>query len=169
MDIADRLNPRGELLRYGLHVSFRRMTALPYGDGQAELLGLENGKRQNVLWIIRRRPRFCHAFTQLGTSFSLLGNVLAGFALSSTIDAHRFAQAGTRGPSAPGTGDTNRWAGYEHQRLQERSSLRENGFSSWDGLLSPSRTGLLQHRHSAVPCRRPLVSSRTRYYLIRST
>lgn len=71
MDMADRLNPRGELLRYGLHATLRRMTALPYSDGQAGLLGLENEKWQNVLRIVRRKTRFCHAFTLLESDFPL--------------------------------------------------------------------------------------------------
>ena len=86
MDMADRLNHRGKSFRCGLHVAFRRTTALPYGDGQAGLSGLENGKWQNVLWIIRRRARFCHAFTLFGSGFPLLGNVLDGFAQAAGLD-----------------------------------------------------------------------------------
>ena len=80
MDMADRLNPRGELLCYGPDVAFRRTTALPYGDRQAGLSGLENGKWQNVLWMVRQSARFCHAFTLFGSGFPLWSNVLDGFA-----------------------------------------------------------------------------------------
>lgn len=76
MDMADRLNPRGELLCYGPDVAFRRTTALPYGDRQAGLSGLENGKWQNVLWMVRQSARFCHAFTLFGSGFPLWSNVL---------------------------------------------------------------------------------------------
>ena len=77
MDMAGRLDREGELFCCEICRIFGRTPALPFGDGETRLWGLGSGKRQKVLRIVRRRARFCHAFTIFGTVFSLSGKVLA--------------------------------------------------------------------------------------------